>query len=300
MGAILGYFAVTVGVLQFIVLLPLFTSCAASEITNHSLVPEFEYSISSAISFFDLRTSELADVSIDVLPATTDVTAQFTNARIVLAEVTNACTLPPCEAVEDNIGMLIITEVAETFTIADGNISINIPDQAGAKSTNALLANSVVIINNAGKSIIYDISINYNGTAVSEIVATSHVTKPNPTLLLDVSFANRQISVQFLNDTFHLKGLNAVSATGMITNGEDLPAGYSATAVDGTLYTFDDPDEDDTGYYLREVLEEGKLCIAERDTAGNVINHNESHFTVTLTLTNIDGSLSAVLNKREQ
>ncbi len=265
---------------------------------NNAVVNGNEITFAVTLELAAMSTLEQTDLTLS--PEHAQVTIDHENEEIIITKLTNACSIPPCIAAEDNaIGMLTITAASTGFTLTKNTetvteVDIAIPDQDGATNTPDVPLGSVTFQRTGDRtSFTYAVIAQYSGTPVSEII--SNVLPPAQVTAADIIassfFYSPTSTSQTLNvalsadtSTILLSGTNFEDGSGSIVGGPSLPNGYAATTSSGVPYTFADPDGTDLTAYAATALTEGVLSIAERDTDDAVVNGNEITFAITLQL----------------
>ncbi len=234
-------------------------------------------------------------------------------ANTIELTVNNGCVAaPPCANAGAALGTATITETASIFTIegitdaggvsqdsGTGEVTINIPDQAGAASMNAVTLGTISISNNGVPTTTYTISVSYNGVPVEELIAAIVTNAPTDITNAITSTFNGFTLDASLNGNSSTLALSGVTNTDKTTSGGTpsadelrktttgtiyLPSGYEVTTASGTDYDFTDPDGSGIAAYPATALTEGQLIIAERDGSGDIVSGNSETYTVTLEL----------------
>ncbi len=136
--------------------------------------PTFKEALYSAIELKDLQDKALPNASPAIEYVINTETGEIRD--VIILNVANACTAPPCPEAEGNLGTFTITEIPAAFTIAGGSTSISfpIPDALGAATAPDHSLIELTISNTAdGDRIQYDVIVRYRGMFVSELVANS-------------------------------------------------------------------------------------------------------------------------------
>ncbi len=260
-----------------------------AERDDNGVVGDNEQSYTMALNLAELNVFNEGSI----LSSADELTTALNNDNIDISAI-NACSTPPCVDAAGNIGTLTITEFTPAFIIegVTGNsilfddsvsppvITISIPDQAGATSTTASDLGTITISNTIdSQATSYTVTLAYTGTPIAKLVTAVSIEA-----LISASFAGTALSITLdeNNDNIALNGRNTDAGTaGSIAATAALPAGFTVTAVDGSAYSFDDPDGSGTGAANVQLAD---LVIAERATGGDVVGGNEKTYAVELTL----------------
>ncbi len=227
------------------------------------------------------------------------------NDNTITISAANACAAPPCADAETTaLGTLTITESSSLFSIesvsgaaislANNIATITVPDQPGATNSNVSLGS--IVISNASDTaaITYDVSVNYSGTPVADIIVTIlDGNDNNITNIIAASFNGFDLTPSLSGTTIALSGAtntDITNATGAIIEAaaSPLPAGYSVfMATTGSppyssSYSFNDPDGSETDALNNHAL--SNLIIAEHNASDTIVNDNQTNYPVTLSL----------------
>ncbi len=170
-------------------------------------------------------------------PDLAEVIIDHENEKIIITKLTNACSLPPCIAAEDNaISTLTITAEHDVFAFV-GNAArtnIAIPDQDGATNTPDVPLASVTFQRIGDRAYFtYEVIAQYSSMAVAELISNAggieNMLAPTD-VIVDFSTVGQDAVASWNNDVLtitNIPNFPGTVETGTVTPASSLlPTGY--------------------------------------------------------------------------